>query len=78
MDDATLAAFGDDAHERDEQRRQAEAAPIAAAIESVIAAMVPVSELLASTSTPGVVTRDMRRRARRIAHDLQELAAAAR
>lgn len=73
VDDALLDVFGADAHERDEQRRCAERAPIAAAVDGVLTAMVPVTDLLASTSTPGVVTKDMRRRARRVAHDLHEL-----
>jgi len=68
-----LEVFGADARERDEQRRQAEAAPIVAAIDGVVAAMVPVTDVLAGTRTPGVVTREMRRRARRVAHDLHGL-----
>jgi hypothetical protein len=78
VDDAMLDVFADDAHERDQDRRRAERAPIAAAVDGAIAAMTPVTDLLASTRTPGVVTRDMRRRARRIAHDLAELRGQAR
>jgi len=73
VDEATLDEFGADAHDRDVRRRQAEAAPIVAAVDAAIAAMAPVTGLLASTRKQGVVTRDARHRARRVAHDLAEL-----
>lgn len=73
VDDAMLDVFADDAHGRDQDRRRAERAPIAAAVDGAIAAMAQVTDLLASTRTPGVVTKGMRRRGRRVAHDLHDL-----
>jgi len=72
VSDDALAGFALDAREREKERRQAEMTPVAAAISAVAIAQADLQAVLAATRKP-FITPGMRRRARRVTHELQHL-----
>jgi len=73
VSEAVLDEFAADAREQEQQRHQELTGPIIAAVDDAVAAMGNLEVLLAGVRKQGVVTRVMRRRLRRIGHDLAEL-----